>query len=57
MDSTQRDELEVRLRETLKEHQQEGLHLIGGTDELIARLLITIEEWEQRLPLQARKSA
>ena len=57
MDSTQRDELEVRLRKTLKEHQQEGLHLIGGTDELIARLLITIEEWEQRLPLQARKSA
>jgi hypothetical protein len=57
MDTTQRDELEARLRTTLKEHQQEGLHLIGGTDELIARLLNTIEEWEQESPLRARKSA
>lgn len=57
MDSTRREELEARLRTALKEHQQEGLHLIGGADELIARLLNTIEEWEQRLPLQARKSA
>ncbi len=57
MDSTRREELEARLRTALKEHQQEGLHLIGGADELIARLLNTIEEWERRLPLQARKSA
>jgi hypothetical protein len=57
MDSTRREELELRLRTTLKEHQQEGLHLIGSTDELIARILNTIEEWELGLPLQARKSA
>jgi hypothetical protein len=57
MDSTRREELELRLRRTLKEHQQEGLHMIGGTDELIARLLNTIEEWQKGLPLQARKSA
>ncbi|HWG48722.1 MAG TPA: hypothetical protein VN669_03460 [Candidatus Acidoferrales bacterium] len=57
MDSTRRDELEIRLRKAVKEHQQEGLHLIGGTDELIARLLNTVEEWEQGLPLQARKTA
>jgi len=51
MDSTRRDELEIRLRRTLKEHQQEGLHLIGGTDQLITRLLNTLEEWQEGLPL------
>lgn len=57
MDSTRRAELDLRLRATLKEHQQEGLYVIGGTEELIARLLNTIEDWEQGRSLQARKSA
>lgn len=57
MDNTRRDELETRLRNALKEHQHEGLHLIGGTDQLIARLLRAVEEWELGTPLQARKSA
>ena len=57
MDNTRRDELETRFRSALKEHQHEGLHLIGGTDQLISRLLRAVEEWEQGLPLQARKTA
>jgi hypothetical protein len=57
MDNTRRDELETRLRNALKEHQHEGLHLIGGTDQLIARLLRAVEDWQLETPLQAKKSA
>jgi hypothetical protein len=57
MDNTRRDELEVRLRDALKEHQHEGLHLVGGTDQLIARLLRAVEDWEKGTPLQAKKTA
>jgi len=57
MESTRRTELELRLRNAIKEHQHEGLHLIGGADQLIARLLRAVEEWEHGTPLQARKSA
>jgi hypothetical protein len=57
MDNTRRDELETRLRNALKEHQHEGLHLIGGTDQLIARLLRAVEDWQIETPLQAKKSA
>lgn len=57
MDETRRDELEVRLRNALKEHQHEGLHLVGGTDQLIARLLRSVEDWENEIPLQAKKTA
>jgi hypothetical protein len=57
MDNTRRTELEERLRDALKEHQHEGLHLVGGTDQLIVRLLRAVEEWESGAPLQAKKSA
>lgn len=57
MEHTRRSELEAKLRNALREHQHEGLHMIGGTDQLIARLLNAVEEWERGTPLQARKSA
>lgn len=57
MDDTRRDELETRFRNALKEHQHEGLHLIGGTDQLIVRLLRAVEDWQIETPLQAKKSA
>lgn len=57
METARRNELEARLRDALREHQQEGLHLIGGADQLITRLLNAVEEWERGTPLQARKSA
>ena len=57
MEHTRRNELEARLRDALREHQHEGLHLIGGADQLIARLLSAVEEWERGTPLHARQSA
>lgn len=57
MEHTRRNELEARLREALREHQQEGLHMIGGTDQLIARLLNAVEQWERKTALRERKSA
>ncbi len=45
MDHSQRIELETKLRQTLKDHQHEGLHMVGGADQLIGRLLDTVEEW------------
>jgi hypothetical protein len=48
--------LETRIREALKEHQHEGLHMIGGVDQLVGRILTAVEEWldEERT---SRKSA
>jgi hypothetical protein len=57
MNPSQRIELEAQLRQTLKEHQQEGLHMVGGADQLIARLLDTVEEWIEGDHKTARKTA
>lgn len=57
MDHSQRIELEAQLRQTLKDHQHEGLHMVGGVDQLIARLLNTVEEWLEGDRKIARKTA
>jgi len=57
MDQFQRIELETRIRQTLKDHQHEGLHMIGGVDQLITRLLNTVEEWLHADSKPTRKSA
>jgi hypothetical protein len=57
MDHSQRIELEARIRQTLKDHQHEGLHMIGGVDQLVNRLLNTVEEWLQADHKLTRKSA
>jgi len=57
MQQSCRDELEARLREVLREHQHEGLHMIGGADQLVTRLLRAIEEWEAGTPVERRKTA
>jgi hypothetical protein len=57
MDHSQRIELEAKLRQTLKDHQHEGLHMVGGTDQLIGRLLNTVEEWLKGDYKTIRKSA
>jgi hypothetical protein len=57
MDPSQRIELEAQLRKTLKDHQHEGLHMVGGVDQLISRLLNTVEEWLDGDRKSARKSA
>jgi hypothetical protein len=57
MDHSQRIELEAQLRKTLKDHQHEGLHMVGGVDQLIARLLNTVEEWLEGDRKIVRKTA
>jgi hypothetical protein len=57
MDDLARDELELRFKEALREHQHEGLHMVGGADQLVARLLRVVEEWERGAPLRGQKSA
>jgi hypothetical protein len=57
MDHSQRIELEAQIRQTLKDHQHEGLHMIGGVDQLVNRLLNTVEEWLQADHKLTRKSA
>jgi len=57
MDQSQRIELEAQLRKTLKDHQHEGLHMVGGVDQLIARLVNTVEEWLEGDRKVVRKTA
>ena len=49
--------LEARIREALKEHQHEGLHLIGGVDQLVHRLVNAVDEWLQEERTAGKKSA
>jgi hypothetical protein len=59
MDQSKRDELETRLKDALKEHQREGLNMIGNVDQLVRRLVQAVEQWvdEDRLAERERKSA
>lgn len=54
--------LTKRLREVLKEHQRDGLNMIGNVDKLVASLERAVEAWlaEEKLAeakLAERKSA
>ena len=57
MDHLQRIELEAQIRRTLKEHQQDGLHMIGGANQLVSRLLDTVEAWIQSDSSISKKTA
>jgi hypothetical protein len=57
MDDVKRNELEVRVKETLREHQREGLNMIGNVDQLAQRLVRAVEQWVDGDPLTRRKSA
>ncbi len=39
------NELQARLKEVLKEHQRDGLSMIGNVDKLAATLANAVEEW------------
>lgn len=58
MDHARKAELENKLRLVLKEHQQEGLNMIGSADQLLHRILEAVDEWviEDR-PYTRQKSA
>ena len=45
MNDLQKSELENRLRRALREHQHEGLNMIGNADQLLRRLVGAVEEW------------
>ncbi len=57
MDQSRRDELAARLREALKEHQREGLNMIGNVDQLVPRLVQAVERWREDERLAEKKSA
>lgn len=57
MDDVKRNELEARLKEALREHQREGLNMIGNVDQLVHRLIEAVEQWIENERLAERKSA
>lgn len=57
MEYSRRNALESYLKEALREHQHEGLHVIGGTGELIERLVRAVDDWERGTPIIKQKSA
>ena len=57
MDHLRRSELEDRLKHALREHQHEGLNMIGNADQLLHRLIVAVEEWVEDRPLSRQKSA
>jgi hypothetical protein len=48
--------LEVKLREVLKQHQRDGLSMIGGVERLVGSLVRAVEEWieEERRAAEKR---
>lgn len=50
-------ELESKLRQALREHQHEGLNIIGNADQLLHRLVDAVEDWISDRGLTRQKSA
>lgn len=57
MDQLRRSELEANLRQALREHQHEGLNMIGNADQLLHRLVDAVEEWIDGRGVSRQKSA
>ena len=57
MDHLKQSELENKLRLALREHQHEGLNMIGNADQLLHRLVRAVEEWITERPASMQKSA
>ena len=57
MQESKRTELTARLKEVLKEHQRDGLSMIGNGDKLVASLVEFIEEWVDEDQAPQRKIA
>lgn len=54
---TKESQLAARLREVLKEHQRDGLSMIGGVDKLVGSLVRAVHEWIEEEPIVEKKSA
>lgn len=50
-------ELAAKLREVLKDHQRDGLNVIGNVDKLVARLVEAVHAWEEEQARIQRRSA
>ena len=50
-------ELAARLKEVLKEHQRDGLSMIGNVDKLVGSLVHAVHQWIEEEPAASRKSA
>jgi len=57
MDDVKRSDLEAKVREALKQHQREGLNMIGNVDQLVRRLVQAVEEWLDESSLVRKKGA
>ena len=51
------NELAKRLREVLKEHQRDGLSMIGNVDKLVGSLVQAVEAWVQEENFTRKKTA
>jgi hypothetical protein len=57
MDHVKKAELEIKLKQVIKEHQHEGLNMIGSADQLLHRLVDAVDEWLYEKPYSRQKSA
>jgi hypothetical protein len=57
LDQVKREELQTKLREVLKDHQRDGLSMIGNVEQLTRRLVQAVEGWIEQEPFAGRKSA
>lgn len=57
MNEERRRNLEANLKETLRQHQREGLNMIGNMDQLLHRLVQAVEEWLEEDLVAKRESA
>jgi len=51
------NELASRLREVLKDHQRDGLNMIGNVDKLVVSLVQAVEKWLDEQRVAEKKSA
>jgi len=49
--------LAARIREVLKDHQRDGLNVIGNVDKLVVRLVEAVHDWENEQGKVQRRSA
>jgi len=57
LDQAKRDELQTTLREVLRDHQRDGLSMIGNVEQLTRRLVEAVEGWIDQESFAGRKSA
>lgn len=50
-------ELAARIREVLKEHQRDGLSMIGNVEQLVGSLVRAVHDWIEEERNAIRKSA